>query len=172
MQARTPTTPTAPPAPPIVTPPLDPPTICEPSETLLTFEILFDAKPGDVGFFLSADGQLGNGIWNFGAETFSSFTQFQRINSFSVCIARSAVYSFMVTDSSADGLVAPLSVTSNVYGRWKLTYDSRLIVDYDGDCSQVNGLAGELTSCGEYCSCTFQLSDSSTTGDCESVCSE
>lgn len=153
-------------------PPVNPAAVCErENEALLRFEILFDAKPGEVGFSLSEEDSVGGSIWLFEADTFRSFTQFQRTNVFSVCLSAATTYDFEITDALIDGLVSPLSSDSFVYGSWTLTYNNNVIVEYNGDCNALEySESVVLTECGAYCSCSFTFSGASTRGGCDTLC--
>ena len=151
-------------------PPIDPAAACvRDNEALLKLEILFDSKPEEVGISLSDNGQGdGAGIWLFEPGTFQSFTHFQRLNVFSICLVGTTMYNFEVTDTGLDGLVSPLSF---VYGNWKLSYGSEVIVEYNGDCDALENVGSStLTACGEYCSCSYSISANSVVGECETVC--
>ena len=151
-------------------PPIDPAAACvRDNEALLKLEILFDSKPEEVGISLSDDGQGGGAaIWLFEPDTFQSFTHFQRLNVFSICLVATTTITFEVTDTGLDGLVSPLSF---VYGSWKLSYGSEVIVEYNGDCGALENVGSStLTACGEYCSCSYTVSADSLVGGCETVC--
>jgi hypothetical protein len=137
---------------------------CPFEDVQLEFKIRFDNKPGDVGAFLRDTGPIRATLWNFGAGAFFSFSQFQRENTFSICVSPSLPYEFEMVDTAGDGLVGQF-VDTVIYGDWQLMYNGEMVAKYNGDCNAAN-----LTHCGAYCSCSYSLRADGSDGGCQTDC--
>ena len=100
----------------------------------------------------------------FALALFFSFSQFQRENTFSICITPSRPYEFEITDEASDGLVGTF-VDTVVYGNWQLMYNGETVARYNGDCN-----ATDVSHCGAYCSCTYILRAEGSDGGCQTNC--
>jgi hypothetical protein len=139
---------------------------CAFEDVHLEFKIRFDSNPGETGAVLRDKGPIGATLWNFGAGAFSSFSQFQRENVFSVCLSPALPYEFELTDVGGDGLVGSF-IDSVIYGNWQLMYNGKLVAGYHGDCNEPN-----LTHCGDFCSCKYNLTAEGSEGGCETTCAD
>jgi hypothetical protein len=137
---------------------------CAFEDVFLEFKIKFDDRPDENGVILRDKGPAKTMLWNFDTGSFSSFTQFQRENTFSICISPSLPYEFQTTDLSGDGLVG-LFVDTIIYGTWQLSYNDELVARYNGDCNTT-----DVTHCGAYCSCTYNLTAGGSSGGCKTNC--
>jgi hypothetical protein len=147
---------------------------CSSGNVPLSFEIVFDSKPAEVGISLKDQSDLtaeNSGIWLFPALSFRSFTQFQRKNSFSVCLSNASTFEFEITDTSGNGLVSTFGASTQVFGNWAIRLDSIVVATYFGDCNDPRRNSSTLSDCGDYCRCLFNVSKSrSPVGGCTTVC--
>jgi hypothetical protein len=154
---------------------------CSSGNVLVSLEIVFDSKPAEVGISLKESSDIAgtdSGIWLFQALSFRSFTQFQRMNTFSVCLSNTSTYEFEITDTSGNGLVSTFGASTQIYGNWTIRLDSLVVANYFGDCNattvsstNANGNSS-IIECGDYCRCLFNVSKNSMrNGGCTSICS-
>jgi hypothetical protein len=139
---------------------------CAFEDVHLEFKVRFDSNPGETGAVLRDKGPIGATLWNFGVGAFSSSSQFQRENTFSVCLSPALPYEFELTDLGGDGLVGSF-IDSVIYGNWQLMYNGELVARYHGDCNEPN-----LTHCGDFCSCKYNLTADGSVGGCETTCAD
>jgi hypothetical protein len=154
---------------------------CEDNSLLLSFEIVFDSKPAEVGVSLQERSNItttNTALWSLDALSFRSFTQFQRKNIFSVCLSNDSNYELEITDTSSNGLVSVFGASTLVYGNWSILLNSRIVANYFGDCTASSAMsdskmdsASIISACGEYCRCLFNISANAiSVGGCEADC--
>jgi hypothetical protein len=171
-------------APPSVIAPV-PYALCEDNNSLLlSFEIVFDSKPAEVGVSLQERSNItttNTALWSLDALSFRSFTQFQRKNIFSVCLSNDSYYELEITDTSNNGLVSVFGASTLVFGNWSILLNSRMVANYFGDCTASSAMSdsimdseapsGIISACGEYCRCLFNISANAISfGECEAEC--
>jgi hypothetical protein len=157
---------------------------CEDNSLLLSFEIVFDSKPAEVGVSLLERSNItttNTALWSLDALSFRSFTQFQRKNIFSVCLSNDSNYELEITDTSSNGLVSVFGASTLVYGNWSILLNSRMVANYFGDCTASSAMSDSkmdsgapssiILACGEYCRCLFNISALAISlGGCEVEC--
>lgn len=160
--------------------PLTTPFSCPESNIPLEFRITFDARPGEVGLFITDP--FGIDLWNFPTRSFRSQALMLRENFFTLCLNPTQNYTMRITDEAENGLVSE-TLGVELAGNFVVTYGGQVVTTYTGICPNTTTTSNETGSgdsddnipaleCGAYCQCTYQLAVNASSGACSTNCTQ